>query len=114
MNELDLLGRHCVEYPAGTPPLGDADIERYRMHVPRWEVAGGKVRRRRRFRNFVAAIDFVNKVAELAAAEGHHPDIRVYTYRWVEIELYTHSIGGLSPNDFILAAKIDRLLESNV
>ncbi len=60
-------------------------------------------------KDFRAGMDFFGRVAELAEAEGHHPDLHLEGYRRVWIELSTHSIGGLSENDFILAAKIDRL-----
>ena len=60
-------------------------------------------------KNFMAGIDFFDRVAQLAEAEGHHPDLHLRGYRNVSIELYTHAIGGLSENDFILAAKIDKL-----
>jgi 4a-hydroxytetrahydrobiopterin dehydratase len=114
VSELDLLSRHCVEYPAGTPVFPPAEVERYLTQTPGWEVVEGKLLRlRHRCRGFSAAIEFVNGVAEIAKAENHHPDLRVYSHRWVEVELTTHSIGGLSPNDFILAAKINRLLATS-
>ncbi len=59
--------------------------------------------------HFMAGIDFFNRVAQVAEDEGHHPDLHLEGYRNVAIEIYTHAIGGLSENDFILAAKIDRL-----
>jgi 4a-hydroxytetrahydrobiopterin dehydratase len=60
--------------------------------------------------DFVTAVDAVNKVAAVAEEEQHHPDIRIYGYRNLELDLSTHSIGGLSLNDFIMAAKINRAL----
>jgi len=60
-------------------------------------------------RNFLTAIAFFGKVAEIAEHEDHHPDLHVTSYRDVAIETWTHSVGGLSENDFILAAKIDAL-----
>lgn len=60
-------------------------------------------------KDFMAGIEFLSRVAELAEREGHHPDLHLQGYRNVWIELWTHAIGGLSENDFILAAKIDRL-----
>ncbi len=63
-------------------------------------------------KNFEKAIRFVNKIAELAEREQHHPDIHVTGYRHVKIDLTTHAIGGLSKNDFIIAAKIDQLTEA--
>ena len=73
-------------------------------------VAGGqRIRKEWVVRNFLAGIDFFQRVARLAEDEGHHPDLHLAGYRNVAIEIWTHAIGGLSENDFILAAKIDRL-----
>ena len=79
--------------------------------VPKWKIRKDEPRlwREYTFKDFVRAIKFVNKVAELAEAEGHHPDVHLEGYRNAAIEIWTHAIGGLSENDFILAAKIDRL-----
>ena len=114
MSETDLLNRHCVEYPKGTPTLTPAAVERYLPLVPGWEVVeeGKTLRLTRRCEDFIAAMDLVNKVAAVAEEEQHHPDIRVYSYRRLALDLSTHSIGGLSDNDFIMAAKINRLLPS--
>ncbi len=79
--------------------------------VPGWELdrtGEHKIVREFKFGDFKKALAFVNKVGAIAESEGHHPDIHVY-YSKVVLELYTHSIGGLSQNDFILAAKIDAL-----
>jgi 4a-hydroxytetrahydrobiopterin dehydratase len=78
--------------------------------VPQWSLAGDgtRLRRRFRFKNFKKAMDFVNQVADLAEEEGHHPDFAIHWSK-VELVLYTHKIGGLHENDFIMAAKIDLL-----
>jgi 4a-hydroxytetrahydrobiopterin dehydratase len=60
--------------------------------------------------HFAEAIELLNKIAEIAESEGHHPDLHVTGYRHLRIDLTTHAIGGLSENDFIVAAKIDQLL----
>lgn len=60
-------------------------------------------------KDFMAAIDFFNRIARLAEDEGHHPDLHLESYRYAWVEIWTHAIGGLSENDFILAAKIDQL-----
>ena len=108
----DLLSKRCFERPKGSPTLARDEAEGMLALVPGWELAaaGGALRWKRRFRSFGEAMAFVNRVAALAEAEGHHPDIRVHSYRWVELELSTHSIGGLSENDFIMAAKTNRLV----
>ena len=68
---------------------------------------GRRIRRDWRVKHFRAAMDFFNKVAAIAEEDGHHPDLHLVGYRDVAIEVWTHAIGGLSENDFILAAKID-------
>ena len=67
---------------------------------------GAKISKEYKFKDFIGAINFVEQVAEIAELEGHHPDIHIF-YNKVLLELSTHAIGGLSENDFILAAKID-------
>lgn len=62
------------------------------------------------FKNFKEALEFVNKVGEVAESEGHHPNIYIFSFNKVKIDLYTHNIDGLSENDFILASKIDDIL----
>ncbi len=74
-----------------------------------WTLDGDRLRRHFRFRDFKGAMRFVNGVADLAEAEGHHPDISIHDWNLVDLSLSTHAIGGLSENDFILAGKIDRL-----
>lgn len=73
-----------------------------------WELKEDKIEREFKFKDFREAMSFVNKVAEIAEGEGHHPDMEI-KYNKVEIELSTHAIHGLSENDFIVAAKIDKL-----
>ena len=110
MSESDLLEQHCVEYPAGTPPLPPEEVERYLALVPGWKLDDGVVRRALRFPDFRNLIGFVNRLAELAEAEQHHPDFLVYAYRRIRIDFATHSIGGLSLNDFIMAARVNQIL----
>jgi len=107
---LDLASRRCVPCEGGVPPLGREEAERLRAAVQRWESDedGKAIRRTFKFKNFKEAIAFVNAVADIAESEGHHPDITI-RYQRVTLTLTTHAIGGLSENDFILAAKIDRL-----
>jgi len=76
--------------------------------VDGWQLAGDRIRKHLRFADFRAAMAFVAAMAELAEAEGHHPDFCVH-YSVVDVEIWTHAAGGLTENDFILAAKIDRL-----
>lgn len=105
----DLTKKHCIPCEAGTPPLGAAAIAMHAKNVPDWQVADmKKISREFKFKDFQQSMAFINRVAEIAESEGHHPDISIF-YNLVRLELSTHAIGGLSENDFILAAKIDAL-----
>ncbi len=90
------------------PPLTPSEVERLLAQVSGWSQSGAWITKEFRFADFVAAMKFVNRVAELAETEGHHPDIHIH-YNRVRFDIWTHAIGGLSENDFILAAKIDAL-----
>ena len=94
---MELSSQKCEPCRVGTPPLSAEEAAELLKATPRWRLKENAVER-----------DFVNAVAELAEAEDHHPDIHV-SYSRVRLELTTHKIKGLSRNDFILAAKIDRL-----
>lgn len=106
-----LTSKKCVPCEGGVPILSPDEIEHLQPNVPDWQVGedGRRIRREWTVKNFLAAIDFFNKVGALAEEEGHHPDLHLTGYRNVTIELSTHAIGGLSENDFILAAKIDQI-----
>ena len=107
--EAKLADRRCVPCNKGTPALTQAEYEPLLSEVEDWEVIPGhRLARDFRFKDFAQALAFVNRVGELAEAEGHHPDIRLAWGR-VGIELWTHAIDGLSEADFVLAAKIDRV-----
>ena len=107
---MDLTQKKCIPCEAGTPPLTKDQYQPLLKQLKLdWEVIEGKkIRREFKFKDFVKAISFINKVADLAEAEGHHPNFHIY-YSRVVIDLYTHKINGLSENDFILAAKIEEL-----
>ena len=105
----DLASKTCVPCTGDTPTLEDQRIEELRGEVPEWKVVENHhLSRTFRFNNFREALDFVNRVGEVAEEEGHHPDIGLGWGR-VELTVLTHAVGGLTENDFILAAKIDRL-----
>ncbi|OGM32966.1 hypothetical protein A2803_05225 [Candidatus Woesebacteria bacterium RIFCSPHIGHO2_01_FULL_44_21] len=109
---MDLKNIACVPCEVGAPTVTPEELLNYSKEVPNWEVYDNKtkIKREFEFENFVKAIAFVNKIAEVAESEGHHPNIYVYDYKKVRVELWTHKIGGLHRNDFVLAAKIDGLL----
>jgi 4a-hydroxytetrahydrobiopterin dehydratase len=92
----------------GTAPLSRQDAEVLLREVPLWSLGEQTIERELRFRDFRAAMDCVNRIAELANEQDHHPDIFI-SYNKVRLTLSTHKIGGLSMNDFIVAAKIDLL-----
>lgn len=111
-----LRKKQCVPCEGGVPPVSREDAERLLVELPGWQLTDDGIRIRREWtvKHFMAAIGFFNRVADLAEAEGHHPDLHVVNYRNVAIELWTHAIGGLSENDFILATKIDDLWDSMI
>jgi 4a-hydroxytetrahydrobiopterin dehydratase len=104
-----LARERCVEVRAGTPPLTTEDVRGLAGAIaPEWHVGDGEVRREFSFKSFNAAFGLATRIALLAEAQGHHPEMEVGWGRLV-IRLTTHSVGGLSRNDFIMAARIDRL-----
>lgn len=109
--KIHLTDKKCVACEGGIPPLTEAEIAVFKPEVPAWEVSPDQkaISRQFTFKDFKEALAFVNKVGALAEEEGHHPDIKLFEYKHVLISLWTHAIGGLSENDFILAAKIDTL-----
>jgi 4a-hydroxytetrahydrobiopterin dehydratase len=105
----DLTKEHCREYPEGTPPLSEEEAAELHDQVTGWERDGNRaLRRELSFDDFNGAFGLVARVALLAEAESHHPEIELEWGR-AAFRLYTHTASGLSRNDFIMAAKIDRL-----
>jgi 4a-hydroxytetrahydrobiopterin dehydratase len=107
-----LAEKSCVPCRGGIPPLAEAEARKLAKGTPEWTLAekGTRLQRRFEFRDFVEAMKFINRVADIAEHEGHHPDIAIH-WNKVDLVLWTHKIGGLHENDFILAAKIHKLLE---
>lgn len=105
-----LAAKHCVPCRGGVPPLAGEELRKLEEELAGgWQVVDGHhLRKAFPFPDFVTALDFTNRVGELAEQEGHHPDIFLSWGR-VEIEIFTHKIDGLTESDFILAARIDRL-----
>jgi|SRR3989344_9391302 len=101
----------CVPCRVGAPTLTDEEIKKYIVQISDWQVEDNpkKIAKEFEFKGFKEAINFVNKIAQLAESEGHHPNIYIHSYKKVKLELWTHKIRGLHKNDFILAAKIDKL-----
>ena len=105
----DLATKKCVPCEnKDFPPFSPSQAHDFMNHVPLWSISDdcAEIHRTFRFKNFKDALAFTNKVGEIAESEGHHPDIKL-AWGKVEVRLSTHSIGGLSENDFILAVKVD-------
>lgn len=106
-----LTQRKCLACEGGVEKLTSAHWEPLLAQIPKWRIdeSAQSIERKYSFKNFVEAIQFINRVGELAEEEQHHPDLHLTGYRNVKVVLTTHAIGGLSDNDFIVAAKIDAM-----
>lgn len=107
--EEKLADQKCVPCHSDMPPLKKEEAADLARQIPGWTLKEKEIEREFRFKNFKEAINFINEVAEIANKEDHHPDIFI-SYSKVKLTLSTHNIGGLSKNDFILAAKVNELL----
>lgn len=108
----ELNSKKCLPCEGGVEACTLEDSQKQLSHLPHWHLSvdGKWIHRKLIFKNFVQAVSCVNKIAELAEAEAHHPDLHLTGYRNLEIAISTHAIDGLSENDFILASKIDTLV----
>jgi 4a-hydroxytetrahydrobiopterin dehydratase len=108
--ESELVQKNCKPCEGGAEPASPAEAREQVEKLPGWTLSGdgNRIRKAWVMKDFAAAIRFFNAVAQIAESEDHHPDLHLTGYRNVAIELSTHAIGGLSENDFILAAKIDQ------
>jgi 4a-hydroxytetrahydrobiopterin dehydratase len=106
-----LAAKHCRACEGYVQKYTSAQAQQQVAALSGWSLTANadRIRKDWQVKDFMAGIDFFTKVAELAQSEDHHPDLHLDGYRHVWIELSTHAVGGLSENDFILAAKIDRL-----
>tara|TARA_B100001248_G_C26957873_1_gene264575 strand:- start:87 stop:431 length:345 start_codon:yes stop_codon:yes gene_type:complete len=112
----DLTEKKCMPCEGGVLPFDISEIHKYQKKVDGWEIIKGEqeiffLSKKFKFENFLKSQDFVNDVGKISEEEGHHPDI-LFGWGYAEIKVTTHAIKGLSENDFILAAKIDKI--SNV
>lgn len=114
-----LTHKHCVPCEGGVPALTRSEAEELRKQIPEWKIIEDdqrgpprprtmKISRTFKFKNFKETREFFNKVADIADSEDHHPDFEVH-WGSMTLTLWTHAIGGLSENDFILASKVDAL-----
>lgn len=113
---MSLSQKHCLPCSGGLEPLSQERVGEYLKQIPGWELCHTEknfsqhdtIQRSWKFKDFKEALAFVNRVGELAEAEGHHPDIAIHWNR-VTLTLWTHVAKGLTENDFILASKINGL-----
>lgn len=108
-----LASAKCVPCEGGVPKLTPEQSAAFGRATPDWKISEDAIHIRRKLncKTFSAAVERINQIAEIAEAQQHHPDLHLTGYRHLEIVLTTHAIGGLSENDFILAAQIDMLLK---
>ena len=109
----DLTEKKCMPCEGGVLPFDISEIHKYQKKVDGWEIIKGEqeiffLSKKFKFENFLKSQDFVNDVGKISEEEGHHPDI-LFGWGYAEIKVTTHAIKGLSENDFILAAKIDKI-----
>lgn len=103
----DLAARKCQPCEGGIPALRGDELQKLYSQLDGWELIGEqRLEKEYKFKDFAEALDFVNRLGAVAEAEGHHPDVFL-AWGKVRVTLWTHAVGGLSENDFILAAKAD-------
>tara|TARA_B100001093_G_scaffold61708_1_gene51883 strand:+ start:19 stop:363 length:345 start_codon:yes stop_codon:yes gene_type:complete len=112
----DLLNKKCVPCEGGVLPFDISEIHKYQKKVDGWNIIKSEtekffLNKKFNFENFLESQEFVNKVGIISEEEGHHPDI-LFGWGYAEIKITTHAIEGLSENDFILAAKIDQIINA--
>tara|TARA_X000001036_G_scaffold398075_1_gene400713 strand:+ start:769 stop:1113 length:345 start_codon:yes stop_codon:yes gene_type:complete len=110
----ELIKKKCLPCEGNIIPFDISEIHKYQKKVDGWDVLNDKkkvffLNKKFKFKNFLESQNFVNKVSYISEEEGHHPDI-LFGWGYVDIKITTHAIEGLSENDFILAAKIDQLI----
>lgn len=105
--EESLVAKRCVSLAAGTPALPPAEISRLLSAIPEWQLVDGVLTREYTLSSYMAGVKWFAVIAAMAEQEDHHPDAYI-TWCRVKLTLWTHTVGGLSENDFILAAKLER------
>ena len=112
----DLFEKKCLPCEGGVIPFDLSEIHKYQKKVDGWEIIKGEeeiffLSKKFKFENFLNSQKFINEVGKISEEEGHHPDI-LFGWGYAEIKITTHAIKGLSENDFILAAKIDKIISA--
>lgn len=106
---MSLAQQHCTHIATGTPPMAEAEIQPLLVALPGWSVREGRLHKQFSFPSYGQTIAFVNAVAWIAEHQDHHPDMMV-GYKCCEVAFSTHTVGGISMNDFICAARVEALL----
>src|SRR6056297_1001746 len=108
-----LQQKSCTPCEGEVSPLDPQQAQQYLQALPEWslEEEGKIISRKLNCGNFVKGVRLIQKIADVAESEQHHPDLHLTGYRKLRVDLTTHAIGGLSENDFILAAKVDALID---
>ena len=111
MDNTTLTQKHCVPCEGIGQALTLQEAQAYLKKINSWQLdqSGKMIFREYVMKNFMAAVKLINRIAEIAETENHHPNLHLTGYRKLRVELSTHALGGLSENDFILAAKINEL-----
>ncbi len=114
LNMTDLTNKKCVPCEGGAIPFDISEIHKYQKKVDGWSLIQNEkkvffLEKNFEFKNFIESQNFVNEVGKVSELEGHHPDIN-FGWGYAKIQITTHAIKGLSENDFILAAKIDKII----
>jgi 4a-hydroxytetrahydrobiopterin dehydratase len=110
----ELINKKCVPCEGGIIPFDISEIHKYQKKVDGWIIIKNEkkiffLNKKLKFKNFLESLKFINNVSKISEDEGHHPDIK-FGWGYAEIKITTHAIEGLSENDFILAAKIDQII----
>ena len=110
----DLSEKKCIPCEGGIPGFEITEIHKYLKMVDGWEVKADEAKiyyliKEFKFKNFLESQAFINKVSEIAETEGHHPDI-IFGWGYAKVKIYTHAIKGLHESDFVLAAKVDKII----
>jgi len=110
----DLADKKCIPCEGGIPSFNITEIHKYLKMVDGWKVEKDDseiyyLLKEFKFKNFLESQAFINKVSEIAETEGHHPDI-IFGWGYAKVKIYTHAIKGLHESDFVLAAKVDKII----
>ena len=107
-----LVNKRCVPCDENTPPMSKEDTQKHLKEIPGWALTGDSIAKEFRFRSYLKGLEFAYSLGKVAENQNHHPDILI-EWRRVRVTLTTHDIKGLSENDFIMAAKAEKVLRES-